>query len=260
MTPTPRPAPLSIGASVARQLVAHAARDNAGWCDLFTRTHGIMGRTDRDAWTSPVRTPQGYPDAVTLRPGVDIAALLSRVDTASPACSVKDSYDDLDLSPHGFHELFRATWIAYPGAVAHPGADREAPIPGAPWSLVTRPEDLRAWEAGWGHRSRERFFRPELLATPGVSVLASWDGAELLAGAILTTTGAEPVVGVSNVFMAGGEVGDAWAGILAWTVAHHPGLPLVGYEAGDDLAAALDAGFQALGPLRIWMADDALDE
>jgi hypothetical protein len=33
---------------------------------------------------------------------------------------------------------------------------------------------------------------------------------------------------------------------------HFPGLPLVGYEHGDDLALALAGGFTALGPLRIW--------
>jgi hypothetical protein len=200
-----------------------------------------------------VRTPPGYPDAVTLRPGVDGAGLLSRVDTASPECSVKDSYDDLDLSQHGFHELFRATWIAHPGEVTH--AAVPTPTPRAPWSPVTRPEDLRVWENGWGHHSPEPSFRPELLRTPGVSVLAAWDGPALVGGAILTA-GAQPVVGVSNVFTSG-DVGDAWAGILAWTEEHHPGVPLVGYEAGDDLTAALAAGFRPLGPLRIWMADDA---
>ena len=32
-----------------------------------------------------------------------------------------------------------------------------------------------------------------------------------------------------------------------------PGLPLVGYEAGDDHAEMLELGFGALGPLRVWV-------
>ena len=31
-----------------------------------------------------------------------------------------------------------------------------------------------------------------------------------------------------------------------------PGLPVVGYEHGADLAAAQQAGCQVLGPLRVW--------
>ena len=157
----------------ARELVTLAARDNADWCDLFARTHGAVGHTDPDAWASPVRTPPGYPDAVTLRPGVDAAALLSRVDTVEPGCSIKDSFLDLDLSAHGFHELFRADWIAHPGTGtgtdtgARRTADPGARDDGAPWSRVTTAEDLRAWEVAWGHRSPEPFVRPELLARRG---------------------------------------------------------------------------------------------
>ena len=88
-----------------------------------------------------------------------------------------------------------------------------------------------------------------------MTVLAVRDGAEVVAGTILSA-GTGSAVGVSNVFAADG-VGDVWAGILAWAAAHHPGLPLVGYEAGDDRRAPLEAGFRVVGPLRIWMADDA---
>ena len=31
-----------------------------------------------------------------------------------------------------------------------------------------------------------------------------------------------------------------------------PGLPLVGYEHGNDLAAAKLAGFETVDPLRVW--------
>lgn len=235
----------------AGDLVTLAVRDNARWCGLFTRTHGATGRTDGDAWTSPTRTPPGYPDAVTLRPGVDAAAVLACIDTATPGCSVKDSYADLDLSAHGFRELFAATWIG------HPGDDAAAsPAGSTPWHRLTEPDELHAWEAAWGHDGPEPFFRPELLRAPGVSMLAARDGPDVAGGAILTRWDAL-AVGVSNVFSTHGDHAGAWAGILAWAAVHHAGLPLVGYEVGDDLAAARDAGFGALGPLRVWLAVDA---
>jgi hypothetical protein len=31
-----------------------------------------------------------------------------------------------------------------------------------------------------------------------------------------------------------------------------PGLPLVGYESGSDLVSALESGFEAGDPLRVW--------
>ena len=37
-----------------------------------------------------------------------------------------------------------------------------------------------------------------------------------------------------------------------------PGLPIVGYERGEDLAAAQQAGFTVLGSLRIWARGSAV--
>ena len=34
-----------------------------------------------------------------------------------------------------------------------------------------------------------------------------------------------------------------------------PGLPVVGYDAGDDLAHAKRLGFHTVGPLRVWLAE-----
>jgi hypothetical protein len=73
-------------------MVAVAARNNAEWCDVVTRSHGARGRFDDDAWACPVRTPPHYPDAVILVPDVDEPSLLARVDVSSPGCSVKDSF------------------------------------------------------------------------------------------------------------------------------------------------------------------------
>ena len=54
--------------------------------------------------------------------------------------------------------------------------------------------------------------------------------------------------GVSNLF------GD-WRAAVDSIAGRYPGLPLVGYESGDDLAAARRAGFTSTGPLRVWLKD-----
>ncbi|HEX6872642.1 MAG TPA: hypothetical protein VF163_16210 [Micromonosporaceae bacterium] len=43
-----------------------AARNNAEWCELVCRSHGIQTRYVDEAWVAGSRTPPFYPDAVTL--------------------------------------------------------------------------------------------------------------------------------------------------------------------------------------------------
>jgi len=87
-----------------------AARNNAEWCDLVCRAHGIETLFDEDGWFAGRRTPRFYPDAVTLREGLAAGDLLPRIDS-SPGCSIKDSFASVDLSGDGFGLLFEAEWI-----------------------------------------------------------------------------------------------------------------------------------------------------
>ncbi|MFF4874585.1 hypothetical protein [Micromonospora sp. NPDC000668] len=213
-----------------------AARDNAEWCDVVCGTHGLTGRIDADAWSVPRRSPPWYPDAVTLRPGVDAGALLARIDAGSGA-SVKDSFADLDLTEHGFRVLFDAQWIHRPPA---------DPPAGPPLTRVTTPAGLVAWAAAHGGGD---LFRPALLADPRVRVLARYDDrGAVVGGAVVSGDG---VYGVSNLFARTGDPGEIWHGVLTTL----PRLPLVGYESGPDLAAARKAGFVPVGPLRVWLRD-----
>ncbi|MFD3804280.1 hypothetical protein ACFWSF_24405 [Streptomyces sp. NPDC058611] len=238
-----------------------AALNNAAWCDAVCRSHGLPGTFAADAWTNPRRTPPLYPDAVTLTPdGVSAAALVAAVDTGSPGCSVKDSFAALDLGPEGFRVLFEAQWIHRPA-----GAPVTAAGPLQEWSEVAGAGELRQWEAAWAGGEPSGLFRPDLLAggtvfltgragsdgTAGAAGAST--GGRIVAGAVAHRTG--DVVGVSNLFARdGASAGAAWAGTLTAVASRWPGLPVVGYESGDDLDAALRAGFTALGPLRVWIA------
>ena len=90
--------------------VLHAVRNNAFWCDQVCREQGVETSWWPSAWVAHRRTPQFFPDAVTLTPDADPEALLAAVD-AGPGCSIKDSYATLDLVPYGFRVLFEAEWI-----------------------------------------------------------------------------------------------------------------------------------------------------
>jgi hypothetical protein len=232
--------------------VIAAARNNADWCAAMCAAHGLASRFDADAWVTERRSPPMYPDAVTLTPGVSGGGLLARID-AGPGCSVKDSYADLDLGSAGFEVLFAASWI-HRSAGATGDLPSRTGRPGAiVWSPVADPGELAEWAAahGGGH-----VFAPQLLGDPAVTILAGRRGGALVAGVVTnvsTVPGLGPVAGVSNLFAAAGEdEPDVWAGATVAVAARHPGLPLVGYEAGGSLAAAERVGFEPVGDLRIW--------
>ncbi|MGV9213601.1 hypothetical protein ACTFTM_17245 [Micromonospora sp. RB23] len=210
-----------------------AALDNARWCDAVCASHGFTGRIDADAWSVPHRSPPWYPDAVTLRPGVDAEALLARIDAGAGA-SVKDSFADLELAAYGFRVLLDAQWIHRPPA---------DPPPGPPLTRVTTGYELAAWASAHGGGS---LFRPALLTDPRITVLARHDeDGAVVGGAVLS--GDDPC-GVSNVFTHTADPDEIWRAV----VAARPGVTLVGYESAPDLPRARRAGFVPAGPLRVW--------
>lgn len=201
-------------------VVGIAARNNAEWCDIVCRTHGLPTAFHEHAWTSAHRAPPLYPDAVTLTEAATPDDVLPRIDLAAPGGSVKDSFARLDLSPAGFRILFDASWIHRPAGVPVPETTTQ-------WSVLdTAPAP----------------FRPELLAEDAVRVVGGATG-----GAILNRSAG--AVGISNLFSANG---DTWASAISLADRLFPGVPLVGYERGEGLEAALRNGFQRIGPLRIW--------
>jgi hypothetical protein len=217
-----------------------AARNNAEWCDLVCRTHGLVPAFRGDAWVTATRSPVGYPDAVTLTGSVVADDLLGRVDR-SPGCSVKDSFAVLDLSGSGFEVLFDAEWIYRPSTSADGGR--------LAWTAVRSADELAAWAAAHGGGA---VFRPALLDDPAVVVLAATDeDGGLAAGVIGNRSGA--VVGLSNMFTFSADVDEAWAGAVAALGAAFPGVAVVGYEQDADLAAAHAAGFVSVGGLRVWL-------
>ncbi|MFD5159444.1 hypothetical protein ACFWMJ_15425 [Streptomyces hawaiiensis] len=223
-------------------LARHAARNNAEWCAVMCRAHGVESVFGEEAWAAGRRTPVYYPDAVTLRPGADPVALVARIDTASPGASVKDSFADLELTGAGFRVLFEAEWI-------HRAAGVPVLAPDLAWDVVSDPDTLRDWALAWDDGgANANLFGPGVLDDHDTFVLAgrSADG-RVVAGAVASR--GDHVVGVSNVF---GPPHTAWPLVLHAVGRLFPGLPVVGYEQGDDLTAALRYGFEAVGPLRVW--------
>ena len=223
-------------------LASTAARNNAAWCDRVCRTHGIDTAADPDAWVARRRSPPMYPDAVTLSERPPVTDLLARIDR-SPGCTIKDSFASVDLSGEGFRPLFDAEWIHRPPV-------SPAATPGPVWSVVETAGDLADWATAHGGGDT---FRPALLDDPAVTILAAHDDGALVAGVIGNRDAG--AAGLSNLFVLDADPDVVWAGASAAVSAAFPGLPLVGYEHGEDLDLARRAGFVTTGPLRVWIAD-----
>lgn len=248
-------------------LVRAAARNNAEWCAAMSRSHGVVGEfvlgdgdgdTDGNrSWTAPTRTPLFHPDAITLAPGADTAALLARIDTTTPGASVKDSFADLDpadMTGAGFQLLFDAQWVHRPASAPAAPADYA-------WDVVRDPDALHAWAQAWDDgNGNTHLFRPALLDDPATHVLAGRSspgrksgkrGSRVVAGAVASRN--DRVVGISNIFSLDGGPDTDWPGVLDTVHRLFPALPVVGYEHGNDLTTAVHHGFETLGPLRVWM-------
>jgi hypothetical protein len=225
-----------------------AARNNAEWCDIFCRSHGVTGTFHSDAWASAVRTPECYPDAVALDRSLSGERILSYVDS-STGCSIKDSFAAMDLNPTGFRVLFEAEWIVRP-----PQPPPNARQAGLRWELIRDRAMLRRWEAA---RARDAppndSFLPALLTHPNVSIAAGYAGQELIAGAIFNRSAS--AVGISNVFSAADDLNQAYEGCSRLVANDFPELPIVGYEAGNGLAAARSQDFRSVGRLVVWVKD-----
>lgn len=213
-----------------------AVRENATWCDLVCRLHRFTPEGDARLWWSARRTPDLFPDAVTLVPDLPVLDVLGPI-ADSPGASVKDSFATLDLTDQGWTVLFEATWIARPPGV---GADAEV---AATFGVIREKLLFAAWCRAWG--GGESVLPAGLRRAPGVTVLGR-DG-DPPTGAILhrTEIGGMPVVGLWNGF------GDL-AAVAAAASNRHPDAWIVGYERGADLDALLAAGFAGVGPLRVW--------
>lgn len=229
---------------MSSEILDKAVLNNADWCQAVCESHGVATSRTSSIWCSSIRTPLYYPDAITLVRSCEAAEVVQEIDL-SPGCSVKDSYADVDLSSGGFEVLFEASWICRPAEQHLPGVVDEN------WQQVTTKRELEEWQRAWDDSVEDELFNERLLLEPSVTVLACRVDGQIVAGSIINQS--RGVVGVSNLFCPDGSEAETWAAVVAAAEPIADGQPIVGYEHGNSLDAALTAGFEAIGPLRVWL-------
>jgi hypothetical protein len=235
---------------MSRDRVVAATLNNASWCDAVCRAQGCPGEFAETLWLNRAEVPRFYPNVVTL--SAEGAArqveVLSTLELPG-RWGVKDSFATLDLAPLGFTELFSAQWLHF--ASGRPAPTRPS---AARWVQVRDTASLASWEVAWSGQPEGALptvFRPGLLDDAGTRFLAAYHGDTLVAGAIAYQ--AAGVVSLSNTFFKPAQSGALRAELLGQLLALFPGVPLVGYEHGDELAAWGALGFEPIGPLRVWL-------
>lgn len=236
-----------------------AVYNNAVWCDTVCRAHGRPGEFRQGMWLNLHETPPFYPNAITLSasdgPAKQLEHLRELLEAGIPgAWAVKDSFSTLDLAPLGFRPVFDANWLYREELLPVPEADNVEVRP----VRIGTAYDLSAWERAWSggpgaFQEESRIFLPSLLADDNVAFIAVWEDSSIVAGAIANRTGA--VVGISNVFLPPHDGDRFRACCVAGVMELFPGLPIVGYEAGEDAIAMQRLGFAEVGPLRVWAAE-----
>lgn len=213
-----------------------------GWYEDLCSLHAVATSIHNGLWSSVTAPPPLHSDAVVVEPQVTADHVVDRL-RGRAAAGVKDSFGTLGLQQHGMRLLFDAWWVHRPPATS-------TALPAA-WSVVQTEADLAAWTA---QHDTAAVLLPGILQRAHFRILVRRVDDQIVAGAVLRLgTG---VVDVSNVHSVPGHTVD-WEEIAAVAAHHFPGRPLVGYERGSELTAAVDAGFSTQGPLRVFVRDAA---
>jgi hypothetical protein len=229
--------------------------NSLGWYETVLRTHGVSGAITKGLWACRQKVPPYYSNAITV--DSSDAAVQTEVlrdleaDLVRPF-SVKDSFAVLELAPLGLRPLFDAEWVWRDLSSGPPEYERRE----VEWRRVMGDEELGRWEAAWrnnGSPADARVFLPGLLTSGEVVLLAAHHGDRIVAGCAANRT--PGVVGFSNFFTDEADREPLMASAIGETMRFAPGLPVVGYETGEDLAGARRLGFEAVGPLRVWLAE-----
>lgn len=226
---------------MADQRAIIAAQNNADWYSMMFDIHGLRYRRSQIAFLGTDSPPSYHSWMTTLDPQAH-AELMQLVEQNDyrPTFGIKDAFDCLALHDKNFTERFSATWI-YAEAVQESDTSR--------WTRIATVDDLLLWEAAWkrGGSPTDRQQFPAAILDRSDVVMWGRTGTDGFDAGVIANS-SKDCIGLSNCF---GQNAYPAAATLCSQVASG-GRPIVGYERGDDLAAALNVGFTTTGTLRIW--------
>ncbi|MEO0637140.1 MAG: hypothetical protein AAFY73_10870 [Pseudomonadota bacterium] len=241
-----------------------AALNNADLCEPVFRAHGLRHRRTEEALICLDPPPPYFPDLITLCPS-DGHRYTEAIDElhglGKASLAIKDSFSTVDHESLGLKVLFDARWIWRTHA--------PATMPEG-WKRVETHGEFKSWCAAWSKANPPAdvpAFPGSCLDLPDLIFMSRIGSSGVEAGCLANLS--MDVVGISNVFVLThskppmAEMAAAIASVaqnerhspLHWPVQR----TIVGYERGDMLNGALQAGFEDVGPLRILTSVEGRD-
>lgn len=227
-----------------------AASNNADLYEAAFRSWGLRYVRQPFAFVGTDPPPPFYSNLTVLSPrcgGQVMGELQAVAQRFDGSVCFKDSFCEFELPTIGFQLLFNASWIWKPA--------KSSCCPKG-WSRVDSPDELERWELAWkrsGSRTHARMFRDAMLEYPDFAFLGKMEGAEFVCGCIANVSDA--AVGISNLFSTC-RLRNVFAEATLAVASFAPRLPIVGYARGPQLEAALQAGYETTGGLRVMIAKE----
>lgn len=221
-----------------------AALNNALWCAAVWRSRGLLTEVSSGAWFTRQETPSLYPNMVTVDPddarGRQLA-IASQIGGALRKASVKDSYAVLSLGNCGFQELFSAQWLwAAPGSLSFIKSTDNIEV-------VTDPADVGEWIATWeemGGAANNLF--PSVALDGAVEIWGKRTETGRFCGGLIAYRSSE-TVGITNAF---GSIDG-----LFYAASREGSEAVCCYQQGAALSRGITQGFEAIGPLKVWITE-----
>ena len=223
-----------------RQLAVMAAANNVDWYTMMFDIHNLKYRVSNIAFTAIDSPPPLHSWMTTLDPDAQ-TKLEQLIKQHTGGGVVKDAFNCLNLSAHNYAELFSASWIC---ATEVPDTDT------SDWTRVSTKDDLLLWEAAWKPKQFPqglRQFPDAVLKRSDIVIWGRNKARGFDAGVVANIS--QNCVGLSNYF---GQAAYPAAAALCSGVCSGS-LPVTGYERGEELIAALNAGFSEAGKLKLWI-------
>lgn len=231
------------------EFVIKAAQNNADWCDIVCRTHGVPGEFLENVWINQKEVPSLlYPNAVTIKPLSDktLNEVIQTIKNISlETYAIKDSFNEIPADEMGYKILFEANWIMQDiEELTYSDTTGD-------WRIIKDDQELQNWEHAWNNNqpTDKRIFLPSILSVKDVFFLAKYNNDQIIAGGIVNIS--RDVVGLSNVFTWEAVKSNVYSQLSIFIKEKISALPIVDYERDEALVRALEGGFKTIGRLKV---------
>lgn len=223
-------------------LLHSAIRNNIIWCEKVSEMHGGIHITKDNVWGLTTKAQKFYLDVITTNKAVTAQEVVEFIGNRE-ILSIKDSFSNLDMSLLGYKILFEAEWICHAPISVQVSITSD-------WHTIQTEEEVVNWTTAC---ELEGIITADILRHPDVKIFKK--GVFNDEKGFIVNQGAK-VIGISNVFSKDGNNKEYWSEIPQIVSTRFLRLPLVGYEHGGGLKAALKSGWKSIGPLRVWIKNN----